>query len=118
MTGLCGNQVHAAENLSLEITQLHRANRQALIQVRLDTGQRIAMCDRIFLPCLRCSAETLIELALDGLKIGKRQFGVDGLDVIERVYRAGNVRYVIVLETTHYVCNRVGLADVGEKLVT
>src|SRR5690606_16388554 len=55
--------------------------------------------------------------ALDRIQVGQGQFGVDGLDVRDRVHLSGDVDDVAVLEAAHHVADRVDLADVRQELV-
>ena len=57
------------------------------------------------------------ELFLDGFQVGQREFRVDGLDVVHRADLAGNVRNIVVLETPDHMCDRMGFANIGKKLV-
>ncbi|CAM4399498.1 hypothetical protein DEMA109039_17420 [Deinococcus marmoris] len=50
-------------------------------------------------------------------QVRQNQFGVDGLDVVQRVHGARHMHHVVVGEAAHHMGNRVGLADVGQKLV-
>ena len=50
-------------------------------------------------------------------EVGERQLGVDDVDVRNRVDASGHVHDVVVVEAAHHVRDRVGLADVREKLV-
>ena len=50
-------------------------------------------------------------------QIGQRQLGADGFDVGNRVDFAGHMHDIVVIKAAHHVYNRIGFADVGEKLV-
>src|SRR5690606_22707553 len=50
-------------------------------------------------------------------QIGQGQFGVDGVDVIQRRHLAGHVDDVVVVEATHHVRDGIGFADVGQEFV-
>ena len=50
-------------------------------------------------------------------QIRQRKLGADGFNVGNRVYLARHVHDVVVVKTAHHVHNRVGFADIGEKLV-
>ena len=66
------------------------------------------------------AAQVLLQLrqrVLDGLHIRQDQLGVDRVDVVRRVHAAVDVHDVVVLERTHDLADRVGLADVGQELV-
>ncbi|MCY1296803.1 hypothetical protein D9M70_462140 [compost metagenome] len=52
-----------------------------------------------------------------GSQVGQREFGVDDLDVRQRVHLAGHVDHVVVFETAHHVGDGVGFADIGQELV-
>ena len=59
----------------------------------------------------------LRELLFDDLEIRQRELGVDDFDVVARGDAVRHVHDVVVLETAHDVRDRVGLANVREKLV-
>jgi len=59
----------------------------------------------------------LRQLLVDGLQVGQGEFGVDHLDVGDRVDPAGDVHDVLVLEAADDVGDRVALPDVGKELV-
>ena len=50
-------------------------------------------------------------------EIGQHQFGIDHLDIANRIDRSADVMDVAALETTHDLHDRVDFADVTEKLV-
>src|SRR5665213_1660991 len=54
---------------------------------------------------------------VDGLQILETQLGVDGADIGHRIDPSLDVDDVVVLETANHVRDRVGLADVGQKLI-
>ena len=56
-------------------------------------------------------------LLLEGLQVRQREFGVDRLDVGDRIDLAGDMDDVVIVEAAHDMRDRVGLADVGEELV-
>jgi hypothetical protein len=57
------------------------------------------------------------ERILQGLEVGQHQLDLDGLDVRDRVDRAGDVDHVGVLEAADDLEDRFDLADVAEELV-
>ena len=59
-----------------------------------------------------------MELTFDGFRIGQDQFGHYDLGVANRVHFPHVVYYVLVLETTNHVYDRVHLSDIGEELVS
>ena len=54
---------------------------------------------------------------VDGTEVGEREFGIDDLDVRNRIDFAGDMHDVVVGETAHHVHDGIGLADVGQELV-
>ena len=50
-------------------------------------------------------------------QVGQRQFGVDGLDIGNRIDLAVDVDDVVVLEAAHHMGDGVHLADMGQELV-
>jgi hypothetical protein len=59
----------------------------------------------------------LRELLVDAGKIGERQFGVDRLDVRDRVDCPRDVHDVVVGKAAHDVRDRVRFADIGQELI-
>ena len=57
------------------------------------------------------------DTALKTDKIGKHQFGGDDLGVGERIDAAFDMGDVAILEATQHMDDRVGLADIGKKLI-
>ena len=58
-----------------------------------------------------------VDALFQAVEIGEHQFGLDGLDVGDRIDLALDMRDVAVLEAAHDMRDGVDLADVGEKLV-
>jgi len=58
-----------------------------------------------------------VNAPLQAIEIGQHQFGLDRLDVGDRIDLALDVGDVAVLEAAHHVRDRIDLADVGEELV-
>ena len=54
---------------------------------------------------------------LDGVEIGEEEFGVDDVDVVQRIDGAGDVDDFGVVEATDDVRDGIGGADVAEELV-
>ena len=54
---------------------------------------------------------------LDGVEIGEQQFGVDDVDVVQRIDGAGDVDDLGVVEAADDVRDGIGGADVAEELV-
>ena len=59
----------------------------------------------------------LDELLFHRGQIGQRQFGVDGLDIGDRIDLSRDVHDIGVFETAHHMGDGVGLANVGQELV-
>jgi len=53
----------------------------------------------------------------DGGDVGKDEFEIDGLDVVERIDFSGHVGNIVVFETAYDLDDGVDFADVGEELV-
>ena len=109
------DQMHARGYL-LQLTLFQRANGKPFIQVLFDACQRITIGDGIFL-ARSSQCASLCQLSLDRLEVRKRQLGVDRFDVVQRIDLAGHMRYIVVLKTTHHVCDRIGFADIGQELI-
>ncbi len=58
-----------------------------------------------------------VDALLHGLQVGEVEFGLDHLDVAQRIDGAVDVDDVLVLEAAHDMGNRIDLADMAEKLV-
>ena len=54
---------------------------------------------------------------LEGFEVGEHQFGLDRLDVGDRVDAALDMGDVTILETAHHMGDGVDLADIGEELI-
>ena len=97
--------------------EIEAAHRLALIEV----GQQLFEYRRELLRVLVAGA-ALLALArvgfLGGGQVGEREFDTDRLDVGDRIDVAIHVHHVLVLETAHHIHDRVGLADIGQELVS
>ena len=51
------------------------------------------------------------------VQVCQAQFGLDHFDVGDGVDLARHVNHVVVFKAAHHIHNRIGLADVGQKLV-
>ncbi len=108
--------MNALQDLLLQIRLVQRPHGEALVEVRLDAGQRVA-ARNVFLLARLGGTRRLVERPFDRFQIGQREFGVDRFDVVDRVDRARHMRHVVVLEAADDVRDRVGLADVRQELV-
>ena len=59
----------------------------------------------------------LVDALFQAVEIGQHQFGLDGLDVGDRIDLVLDMGNVVVLETAHHMHDGVHLADGGEELV-
>ena len=73
------------------------------------------LCKCLIHSCLFCN---LCNSPIKNLHIRKDQLKVDCLDITRRINRSIDVDDIGILETTHYMYNRIYLTDVGKKLVT
>ena len=78
--------------------------------------QYFGVFGRVFVAALYQPRKTL-DAFFDRLEVGKRQLGVNRLDISRRIDGVSYVGYVAVFEAAHDVSDRVGFADVSEKLV-
>ena len=62
-------------------------------------------------------APHFVDLALQGLDIGKDQLRLDDADVAYGVDTPFDMHDIVIVETAHDVQDGIGLADVGEELV-
>ena len=58
-----------------------------------------------------------VDALLQAVEVGQHQFGLDGLDVGDRIDPALDVGDIVVLEAAHHMGDGVDLADVGQELV-
>ena len=94
----------------------YRARRPALLQ-RLDhLSEPSGLGDRVTVAALG-RLRNALEPALGLLEVRVQQLGLDRLDVGERIHPAFGVDHVRVGVHTDHVHDRVGLADVRQKLV-
>ena len=97
--------------------ELHRTCGHAFIE----NGQKLFE-HKNQLHCLLVTAgASLLGIAVQsffhGCQIGKRKFGIDHSDVVERIYFSGNMHDIVVVETPNDMCDGVTLANVGKELV-
>ena len=59
----------------------------------------------------------LVDAAVDHLKVSHDEFGIDNVNVAQRVGRTLDVCDICVVKAAHNVDNRVAAADVGQELV-
>ena len=78
--------------------------------------QQFAQFDVVLVTALGAFVRAL-HAFLHRIQIGQRQFGIDGLDVRQRIDAAGDMHDVLVLEAAHHVGDVIHLADVGEKFI-
>ena len=114
--GLRRNQVQIPEDLAFVLIEVERTNGVAFVEVFLDLLYRVANVD-VFLARGLGVFLGFEELLLHRLEIGERQFGVDRLDIVDWIDRARHMRDIVVFETTHDVCDRIGLSNIGKELV-
>ena len=58
-----------------------------------------------------------LALPLQTLEVGQHELGLDQLDVVQRIDRAGAVRHPIVLETANQVEQGIDLAHVAQEAI-
>ena len=114
---LVGEQAQRPEQQMLLGAQFEAAHRQALIELGAHSHQQLAQLGLVLAAGLGAFVRTRHPL-FHGLQIGKRELGVDGLDIGDGIDAAGHVHHVLVLEAAHHVGDGIHLADVGQKLVT
>ena len=59
----------------------------------------------------------LVDAAVDHLKVSHDEFGIDNVNVAQRVGRTLDVCDICVVKAAHNVDNRVAAADVGKEFV-
>ena len=50
-------------------------------------------------------------------QIGQSKFSVNHFNVRNRVNFTRDMNHVVIVKTTHHVCNRIGFANIGEELI-
>ena len=97
--------------------KLHRTRGHAFIENRLKLFEH-----KNQLHCLLVTAGAgLLGIAVQsffhGCQIGKRKFGIDHSDVVERIHFSGNMHDIVVVETPNDMCDGITLANVGKELI-
>ena len=109
-------QEQLAHQHAFLVRERDRARRPALVERRAQLLQRVDARLRVLVAALG-HALVAGDGLVDRFEVGQRQFGIDGLDVGDRIDLVGDVDHVRVLEAAHHVRDRIDLADVGEELV-
>src|SRR6186713_2896747 len=94
----------------LFLRQAHGAHRLALVEVLAHALEQLLLSRRILVATLGLLGITVRGL-FHGLQIREAEFGVDDLDVTDRVDAARHVHHVRILEAAHHVRDRIGLAN-------
>ena len=115
--GLHGQEEQRPQDREFFPGQIHGARRPALIQNVLHLLQHRDQPLRLLVAAGFRQLDVLGQLPAYRLQIRERKFGVDGLDVGDRIDLAGDVHDVRVLEAAHHVRDGIGLANVGQELV-
>ena len=87
----------------------------------MQQGQRLAQHRRLhlgFLVALLRLFQQLRHALFEAFEVGEHQLGLDRFGVFHRVHLAGHVRHIIIDKAAQHVGDGVGLADVGEELVS
>ncbi len=95
---------------------LDEPRRLAVAQQRERPIDQIERLLRLLVAALGFFAQA-VDAPLQTVEIGQHQFGLDRLDIGDRVDAALDVRDVGILEAAHHVGDGVDLADIGEELV-
>ncbi len=114
--GLSGDQAEGLEAGPFFLRQVEGAHRPGLVEL----GEALLEDGDEYFGVLVAGAgraAVAVERLVDGGHVGERQFGVDDLDVTNRIDAAGNVHDVVVGEAADDMHDSVGFADVGEELV-
>ena len=65
-----------------------------------------------------CLLGNLCNSSVENLNIRKDQFQIDGLNITRRINGTVDVDNIGILETAHYMYNRIDLPDIGKELVS
>jgi hypothetical protein len=82
-----------------------RARRLARVEVILHALQQVAQAHGVLVARLGVLLGAAVG-TLDGVEVGEREFGIDDVDVADRVDLAGDVHDVVVDEAAHHVRDR------------
>ena len=113
---LARDQAQRREQREIVGGHVERAHRLGQVEV----GDRLLDNPAQALGILVAGARSLLgamQPLFGGLQICQREFGLDHLDIRNRVDLACHVDDVVILEAAHHVDDRVGFANVREKLV-
>ena len=113
----CSDQAQRTQQYELFFIKIQRAHRPGFVQHGLTLLQHWNQARCFFVSTgLRCLDE-FGKMAFDSGKIRQREFGIDGLDIGQRIHLPRHVDNVFIFEAAYDMGNRIGLANVGEELV-
>ena len=113
----CSDQTQRSQQDKLLFVKIERTYRLGFIQYGLALLQHRNQFRRFLVGAGTGGLGEFGKMAFDRREIGQREFGVDGLNVRQRIDFAGDVDNVFIFETAHDMRNRISLANVGEELV-
>ena len=96
--------------------QLEPAHGLRRVELLAHPFQQIARLHGLLVRRLR-RLDGLLQRALDAVQIREREFGVDHLDVVRRIYLAGDMDDVVVFETAHHVRDGIHFANVRQEFI-
>ena len=111
------DQAERLERRLLFVRQIQRAHRLRLIQLRAHLFQHRGVLDGFLVVARLGRLGIACERLFNRGEVGEREFGVDDLDVRQRVDLVRDVNHVLVFEAAHDVRDGVRFADVREELV-
>ena len=114
--GLVGQQLQRAQSRQVRARGTRFPKRLPLVQHGARTLEHRLLGNRVLVPNTRRALYAL-ESTLDRRQIGERQFELDDLAIAHRIDGPHHVCDVGVVEATHHLHDRVGLADVRQELV-
>ncbi len=100
----------------LGLTAFERSCRCPGIEVVSELDQQVTPRHVLPLGSLRLLLGPL-QVAYYGIEVGEHEFGVDDVNIADRVDACRNMGDIVILEAADDVCDRMGLTDMPEELV-
>ena len=115
---LCGKEIVSLKpDLCIIIVRYFKCScHLAILKVCLDCLNQLQFLGK----CLvhSCLLGNLCNSSVENLNIRKDQLQIDGLDITCRINGTVDVDNIGILETAHYMYNRIDLPDIGKELVS
>ena len=115
--GLGGDQEKLFDREFFFFAEINRAHRLGVIQRRLATLQNSHEFGGLFVAGAR-GFLVPVQCFFHTAQVGQTQLGLNHFNVRNGVHFAGHVDHVVVFKAAHHIHNRIGFADMRQKLVT